>query len=280
MNSIRDNLSKGEIISEIRLSLTHEIMRNYIFIVVEGKDDIKFWKKFISDNVILFESFSGKEGIKEIVIDFFKNNKRILGIRDKDYDNSAEEGNILCYDSCCLEIMLADNDNTFKKIFDEYYFGPLNALEFKELLLRQLKFISLVRKYSTEDCMNLKLNGISINNAFNLSKKEIDNNMIIEQINRHNANYFTLNEDKLEKIKSKHCKEVSCKKLLEITQGHDFLITFAIYSNIYFSKHIKDSDISASLRCSYQENSLIETNIYSKIKKYENENNLEKILIC
>lgn len=278
MNSIRDNLTKEEIISDIRLSLSHDIMHERTFLVVEGKDDLKFWKKFKSNKVTVFESFSGKNGIKEIVVDIFHNNKRVVGIRDRDYDSISASENVLYYDLCCLEIMMISNDKVVKEILNEYYLGELNLRELIELLLKQLKYISLMRRFSSRENLKLKFTGISLNNAFDKENKKIIYDELLNQINKQNKDYFNKNIDKLQEFNDEIREELSSEQLLNITQGHDFLTLFAIHCNLYTNKDINDTNLSSSLRCSYRKDEFAETNLYSKIKKYELDNNLEIIL--
>lgn len=71
-NSIRSNLTKDYIISDLRLSLSDDIYREKVFIVVEGEDDIKFLKSYFNDDTtVLYESYDGKNGVSEIVKNFF-----------------------------------------------------------------------------------------------------------------------------------------------------------------------------------------------------------------
>ena len=65
-NSIKDNLSKEDMISDILLCLGADIHRENIFLIVEGDDDIKFLRSFIADNVHIYESYDGKSGVEFI----------------------------------------------------------------------------------------------------------------------------------------------------------------------------------------------------------------------
>ena len=71
-NSIRENLDKGDIISEISLTIDYPNGKDIKCVVVEGIDDIRALRKFFLSDVLLFESFSGKDGLCEIV-DYFNN---------------------------------------------------------------------------------------------------------------------------------------------------------------------------------------------------------------
>ena len=63
-NSIRDNITKDEIIAEIQLELDADITHNLSIVVVEGIDDVTFFRGKLAQNVDIKESFSGKDGVK------------------------------------------------------------------------------------------------------------------------------------------------------------------------------------------------------------------------
>ena len=69
-NSIHSNLSKDDIIADIRLTLSADFEHEKIVIVVEGEDDIVFFNGKLHPDVDIHESFSGKQGVKEIVTFF------------------------------------------------------------------------------------------------------------------------------------------------------------------------------------------------------------------
>lgn len=112
-NSIRNNLSKSDIISTIRMSMAADIKNEMTFIIVEGYDDVAFMRNKIAENSTILESFSGKEGVREIV-EFF-NNINVIGICDRDYDYAYQNNMVFHYDFSCLEMMMIKNDNVFNQ---------------------------------------------------------------------------------------------------------------------------------------------------------------------
>lgn len=83
-NSIQSNLTKDDLIAEIRLTLGADFKREHTVIIVEGEDDISFFNGKLSSNVDIRESFSGKRGVLEIVSLF--SDSRVIGVCDVDYD--------------------------------------------------------------------------------------------------------------------------------------------------------------------------------------------------
>lgn len=95
-NSIRSNLSKDSIISAIRLCKSADITHKNVYLIVEGADDIRFFKSNVSEKVNLFESFSGKVGVMDIVSHFSADN--VIGVCDRDYDSQDPSEPIFFYD--------------------------------------------------------------------------------------------------------------------------------------------------------------------------------------
>lgn len=102
-NSIQSNLTKDDLIAEIRLTLGADFKREHTVIIVEGEDDISFFNGKLSSNVDIRESFSGKRGVLEIVSLF--SDSRVIGVCDVDYDTGTPSPQILYYDYSCLEMI-------------------------------------------------------------------------------------------------------------------------------------------------------------------------------
>uniref|UniRef100_UPI004056AB40 DUF4435 domain-containing protein n=1 Tax=Agathobacter sp. TaxID=2021311 RepID=UPI004056AB40 len=148
-NSIRSNLTKDYIISDLRLSLSDDIYREKVFVVVEGEDDIKFLKSYLNnETTVLYESYDGKNGVSEIVKNFFSTDKRVIGIRDRDYLIYEESPKIFFYDNCCLEMMIVENEEVFNSIYNEFYKGEMQPMELLNKMLTELKILSIIRMYN------------------------------------------------------------------------------------------------------------------------------------
>ncbi|HAR84947.1 MAG TPA: hypothetical protein DCR69_04390 [Clostridium sp.] len=277
-NSIKANLGEGDIISEIALSLGADIEHKDVFVIVEGEDDIKFWKGILNTNVTIIESFTGKDGIKKIIEENFNHEKRVVGVVDKDYDiDENAYKNIFYYDYSCMEMMLIKNDYAFNRICDEYYFGQLSSKDVRLELLNQLKYLSIIRKNNATRQLEIRFKGISLNNMFNKSRRNIENCKVIFELNKRNDKYFELNTDKLICINYENLSPLDYEELLNITQGHDFISLFNIFSTRKKGEKVKDKVISSSLRCAYRKEDFIDTILYSQLISYENEYNINMI---
>lgn len=171
-NSIRINLTKESTLSEIRLFRSADRELSFTHIVVEGINDIRFFQNRVSSKVILYESFSGKEGIREIVNSFNKAN--VIGICDRDYDAVPPSPNIFFYDYSSLETMMLSSFSTFEKMCNTLYPHVSNVRFIYTQTFQQLRWISAFRKVSAQRNLGMKFTVFSPFKVFNKSNGTLD----------------------------------------------------------------------------------------------------------
>ena len=171
-NSIQSNLTKDDLIAEIRLTLGADFKREHTVIIVEGEDDISFFNGKLSSNVDIRESFSGKRGVLEIVSLF--SDSRVIGVCDVDYDTGTPSPQILYYDYSCLEMMLISSDSAFTPFFHTYYRGKTGFAEIRLKLLQELKWLSCYRKLNSIFGWGICFNGLSMKKAFETETQNIN----------------------------------------------------------------------------------------------------------
>lgn len=265
-NSIRANLSKEDMISDINLMRGANASPQPIFLVVEGRDDIIFFQKRIKNNVNLYESFSGSIGVREIIEFFCANN--VIGICDRDYDNTYTNEHIFFYDYNCLEMMLVSNDEAFDSVCTTCYAGELSCTNLRLQILNDLKLISILRKINFEDKIGINFDRMSINVLYNKQRKNIDVTKIKDAI-RNNIII-----DKRTEIAQLISRFATYEQLLQITNGHDFIS----YLQLIFetnkppkSKSLNVNMIFMALSIAFRKEEFIHTSIYQSLKNFESE---------
>lgn len=269
-NSIHCNLSKEDIIAEIRLTLAADFDHKKGIVVVEGADDILFFNGKLHQDIDIRESFSGKRGVEEIVSHF--SDDRVIGICDADYDLRNACPQMLFYDYSCLEMMLISNDSVFSPFFYAYYQGPKSPQEVRLQVLSNLKWLSLYRKLSTEHNWDVKFSGISIAKAFNRTSQKIDIANLLGQIRSINSGQTSPNRRQLELL-SEACKEeYTLDRYLFITQGHDFLYCFQSLCESTKRLNRKSpgaGELFHSLLCSCHYENFLESELYQSLVLYQ-----------
>lgn len=263
-NSIRTNLNREDIISEITLLCGGDYKKVKTFVIVEGDDDLKFIQNKFNDNTYGFESFSGCAGVEEIV-NFFQSDKRIIGIRDKDYSSlTSGDNKIFLYDYHSLEIMLAMNNESFESICTEFYCGDKEVFELRNIVFQKLKYISCFREKNLSEGWELITENISIDELYRKSKLDCKED-IIKEINRPSKNNY---DSEKQSIVEEHYHFVTDLKL--ITRGHDFSELFKVICNTSgIKKNIKSKDVELVLRTSFTKESFKRTNLFKSLSEYE-----------
>ena len=264
MDSIRRNLKRQDIISEIRLLCGEDYNKVKTFVIVEGDDDLRFIKNKFNDNTYGFESFSGCDGVEEIV-NFFQSDKRIIGIRDKDYSSlTSGDNKIFLYDYHSLEIMLAMNDESFESICSEFYYGDEKVFDLRKKVFQKLKYISCFREKNSSEGWEFITENISIDELYRKSELNC-NEEIIKEINRPSKNNY---DSEKQSIVEEHYHFVTDLKL--ITRGHDFSELFKVICNTSgIEKNIKSKDVELVLRASFTLESFKRTNLFKSLSEYE-----------
>ena len=271
-NSIKENLSNKDTISTIKLFLFADIKREKSVFIVEGTDDIHFWRSKVSKNVYLEESPSGKSGVRNIIEHF--SDARVIGICDQDYDWKYSNEYVFHYDFSCLEMMLLSSDITCKSFFDGYYSNNKTIDIIRMEVLNNIIWFSCCRMLNFLNDWGMNFKFFSFHNSFDETKMCFDYQKALLELQRLNPKFMEKYGDKISQINAEASKEFSLLDLLKLTNGHDFLSYFHCLCNHQEKQKVKADGMSISLRCAFRMDDLKRTKIYSDIKKYEAQHNV------
>lgn len=262
-NSIRTKITKEDIISDIKMSMSADYLDKKVFLLVEGSSDILFLKKFLNENVDILESFSGKQGVREIIEYFLDDNldNKVFGICDRDYDYTYQNKHIFYYDYSTLEIMIIHNDHVFKNITMEYYHGYKSFEELRIYILKELSWLSAFRKYSFDKNLNINFTGLSI--AEVLEDGVFINEKALEKLNRINNKDLSIYNEFLQVATD------DITNLYNITQGHDFIKAFQKLCQDKNSKTPNVNTMESIFRCSFRIEDLTQTQLYKEMNERE-----------
>ena len=271
-NSIRDNLTKEDIIADIRLQLDADPYKKITVVVVEGNDDITFFRGKFSGDVEIIESFSGKKGVEEIVNRF--DDSRVIGICDKDYDTDVRKERILYYDYSCLEMMMISDDRAFENFCYTYYQGMLSPGQLRMKILEDIKWISVFRRLNAQKSMGVNFKTINYNTAYIIESEKIDLSVILLQLDK--GNQGTISGDCLlvSQINEECCCIDGMDCLLQITNGHDFLNCFQRICSYNGKKSTSSGELFKGLVCSFRREDFQKTRLYANLITYQNSKNL------
>lgn len=276
-NSIHCNLCKDDIIADIKMTLGADYKHEKGIILVEGKDDITFFNgKFLSD-VEIYESFSGKQGVKEIV-EFFSE-KRVVGICDKDYETQPSNEFIFFYDFSCLEMMLVHNKNAYEPFFYNFYFGTESPDDILIKIFENLKWVSIFRKLNHINAWGFSFKGIPFCECCEGTKHSLSIPKILEYLNRINKNSILENRECLTVVTNECKNSFSLEEFFDITQGHDFIHYFQklAQESSPNSRGINKDVLFNSLCASFRIEDFYTTNLYISLKDYYNTSKIKLV---
>ena len=271
-NSIYDNTESQDYENEVKLILNSDLDINVM--IVEGITDYKFWRKFINkDCVEILNVNMGKGKVTKII----KNvqNKRLLGIQDRDYYEGKEPDRIFFYDYNCLEIMLINSEKVFNSLYAEYYLGNKKKEDLKTDVFKQLKYISIIRQHSYKNKWGINLNNI-INDC--CIKNCIDIDKLINEVEKRNVEKNI--DEKKHIFDNEFSKTWNISQYLNLTRGHDYIKLLSIICNNDIKKLAtksrlnKADEIESVARASFDLKELKKTKIFSSLSEYEQKQNL------
>ena len=269
-NSIRTNLTRESTISEIRLCRSADLHHQLTHLVVEGTDDIRFLQNNVSSSVNLYESFSGKLGVLEI-IEFF-NDSNVIGICDRDYDIGNAPPHIFYYDYSCLETMMLSSFESFKRACTTLYLNFTNIEEIYNQAFYQIRLLTSFRKINHQNNWAMNFSCISLFKAFDSSKRAVDISKVISQLREANQSVFSANPQII------HLAGLEAKKFSSIeddllnANGHDVLAMLHCLCKIPKSTDYNENIIRIALILSYN---FQNSSLFLNLRKYEHEQNLK-----
>ena len=269
VNSVREKLDESYTISEICLMLGQN--KNKVCVVVEGEDDQKLFSHLLSENVEIFQSYASKIGVDSIVKNYFPKNKRVIGIRDKDYLTKTVDKRSFFCDYCCAEMMIISLDSCFERLYCNFYKkGTLDSNSLRLHCLEHLEKLSKFRQLNEQNDWHICFDGIKPGKYYN-DDVSIMNADILSDINKQNPT------NKIDSSRESLCSALTkCTKIddyLDITNGHDFIHLFCV---VCLDKHNQYSikEIETTMRGTFGKEEFKQTILYSKLRKYQENNKL------
>lgn len=131
----------------------------------------------------------------------------------------------------------------------------------------ELKFLSIIRMYNEKFQWEINLRALSINKVFIQDIYGIDNEKVVNELNKINDNI--IDDNKLGMINEYGNQVQTVQELLNITQGHDFSSFFAAICNTHTNKGINNKSVEMALRCSYRNKDFTETRLHNSLLTYQ-----------
>ena len=260
-NSIIQNLTPANAISEISLLLFEPKHLIKTFIVVEGEDDCKLLASLLESDTILIESYGSKNDVFEIIGTLRK--KRVIGIVDRDYDYSNYGKRIFSYDYSCAEMMIISDDKCMEKTLINVNCRDYTCYDnIRQSLLKAIEVQGYTRKMSYAKNWKIKFDGVKPSNYYH-EDSLVRKIQLVSEINRKSP-VEKITEERKAFIDG-YIANPSLEYLLNIANGHDFIQLFCSQ----YAQNFSIKYVSGLFRSAFGIESFHRTNLYRALTEYQ-----------
>ena len=261
-----------EKLSELKLDTSHPLSKKNVFVVVEGRDDVKLYKKLLNETCVVghFDA-EGKEKLEKGLMDLWKYPllANLIGIRDADFLHlegiQPFHPNLFFTDYHDAEMLLVSSDDTLQALFSEYLPKENKPKDVRDFLMNALRFVSYTRWYSIRNKSGFRFKEFPLQVVLNLQKGEIEMEKFIDLLIKLSPDETNVDKIRLiEEIKGLYDAE---HDLRQLTNGHDFVGVLALFLKTKtFS--INPENLAKSLRLTYHKTEFRLTKLYQKLKDW------------
>lgn len=275
----KSDISYQEKLNELRLDISHPNSNGISFILLEGDTDIRLFRKLFNLNNCKVENIpSGNKKLEECVQTLVNIYPLIIGIRDADFIriNEAEYilHNMFLTDLHDIEVTMLNFEPTLNAIVFEYSsIDKAQHVTFKNKLLDTIKHISYLKLLNDKENLELTFSS-GFQDLISFGNQNIDLEQYLDRVIAKSPNAVIKDKEVLKaKIISIEQNEPD---LLQITNGHDLLNSFAKYFREEEKRNgISGENLEATLRMLFNFELFRQTNLYQQLYKWKNQNNVE-----
>jgi len=268
LNSLRDeagNISSK--LAEIRLSINHPQNQDKVFVLLEGRTDIKLFRKIFSHKFTDTTALDGKDKLVEaLTILHSENFRQVIGIKDADFEhleNIINIDNLFLTDYHDMEIEMIESD-ALKSVIDEFSTDECYS-DLSNQLRQNIYDIALeigyIRWYSEQKNGLFNFKQIPFNNLVSYKNCKISFNqqefiaLLLNQLKSDDSNILA---------DITILKNISTDRL-QICNGHDLTL---LISNYFTTGNINQNKIEEALRLSYHFQYFKNTNLFQNLKSW------------
>lgn len=267
-DSIRDNLTKEDMAAYIEMELSADIEHALCFVLVEGSSDIRFGRKIFAEETVLYESFAGKEGLRELLEETSLNDDRVIAIRDRDYvDTQTLPDRMFVYDTSCLEMMLLKNADVCHGFCGVYCGEDGSSADTLHDAMRSLSPYSVARRKNEEQGLGINFDRAGFGDLVQPGASfPIDT--LFDRVH--------IAEELREACKTE-AEGLETEQLYDITNGHDICRYLGCIADEGNGKKLGEVRVRNILLCSYRKEDFKQTELYRAIRAYESQHGLHYI---
>lgn len=274
---MKKHITSNSKCNEIKMLMNKKAFKEKTFILLEGKTDIKLFRKLFDTTKVQLESLEGKENVEKIVKLIVKENQdRIIGLSDADFDhlnNVSPQLSVYLTDTHDTETLII-NGVGIDSMIAEYATSNYHDGLTRKLLLESFLVsyeIGLLKLVNCRSNYNLCFKDIDFEKFLDINKLNVVFNQehFIDEViwNTKHINYSARKEliEKVEKLREDdYCKFMVCS-------GHDISKVVSLIMSqkeLSIITPVSSADVESTLRISYGFNDFVETQLYKSLQDW------------
>jgi len=262
--------------TELRLDISHPKSQGQAFILVEGSSDIRLFRKLFDTDACNVEYLPGGKGkLEEGIAILSEIYGLIIGIKDADFYH-LQEGemfdlpNIFLTDYHDLEMTMLAQREVVKALLSEYTTSEKSKhLDYRNKILQKIKTISCFKWLNIREVLKFKFKNVGFQDLVSFADSNaVDITQYIQRVLSNSSNAVLTDIEEI-KIKINELLDIENVDLLQLTNGHDALKSFAVYLRKEHScRGLSDKDLASSLRIASSLSIFKRTDLYQKINEW------------
>lgn len=275
-------MNKGDVtyqdkLNELKLDVAHPHSSSVNFILVEGKSDIRLFRKFFNHGKCKVENIpGGKNKLEECVDNLVKKYPLIIGIRDADFirlnNINYTKTNMFLTDKHDIETTIISETQVLNALV--FTNIPENEhLKFRDDILKSIEMVGYLKWLNSRENLKLKFES-GFYDLIDFTNLTINFDEYFKRILSKSPN-AKITDISLIKTKIDNLKIIN-PSMLQLTNGHDLLKTFANYfKNISKSEGVSDKNIASILRTSFSSDHFKNTTLYKDLVDWSKKEDIE-----
>jgi len=272
----RQDITYQDKLNELRLDISHPNNNGIAFVLLEGKSDVRLFRKLFNLKKCKIENIPGGCPKLEECVGFLVNiNPLIIGIRDADFIHLRNEPyskhNMFLTDYHDMEMMLISENEVFNALLFEYSsLSQDEHAEARNSILTTIEQISLLKWLNEKEHLGYQIN-VGFQDLISLSDYHLDFERYFSRVLAKSPNAILIDISiVMQKLQS--LKETNPDSF-QLCNGHDFIEALAKYvRDKGDGRAINDKNISSSLRMAYTFEHYKMTKLFATTKSWSDNN--------
>ena len=261
---------------ELRLDISHPNSKGKAFVLLEGKSDLVFYRKFFSSSNCKLETIPGsKLKVEQCIGELAKDSPIIIGIIDADFIHlgakSYDKVNVFLTDFHDMEMMLISEDEIFSALMFEY--TDLSKDKYSETrnnIMFSIEQISYLKWLNEEEDLDYNFK-FGFHEFISFENFKINFSQYFARVLNKSPN-AKIKDEKIILEKMKALKDTDPHPL-QLCNGHDFMKAISYYLNQVFNvKGVNHENVASSCRMTFSFNHYSSTELYNNTKMWADKN--------